>query len=208
MKTTLLGLFGLSIAVASMSAQAQTYNIDIVMSQKGVAPWDFIGSFTFNPQGSGYCSPPFCAAGVIPDFTHINIANYAPIGAGTAFTAVTGSATGVSFVDFEGGPATAGNSQIFELSFNIAKLTALGSVREVIDISNVAYNASPGGSSGLYSCANGGISGTLKCPTTSLTLAATKAPEVNSASALSALTMLFGILAVALGRRRANLSCA
>ena len=111
-------------------------------------------------------------------------------------------------MDFEGGPATAGNSDVVVLSFNISKLTALGSASKVIDISNVAYAASPGGSSGLYSCANGGVSGTLKCPTTSLTLAATKAPEISSASAASALTLLVGVLAVALGRRRVALSCA
>ena len=207
MRTTLLGFFGLSLAVAYM-AHAQTYNIDIVMSQQGVAPWDFIGSFTFNPKGTGYCSPPFCAAGVTPDFTNINIANNAPVGAGTTFTAVKGSATSLSFVDFEGGPATPDNSEVVLLSFNISKLTSLGSASKVIDISNVAYAASPGGSSGLYSCANGGVSGTLKCPTTSLTLAATKAPELSSASAGSALTLLVGVLAVALGRRRVNLSCA
>jgi hypothetical protein len=207
MKTRLLGFFGLSLAVVSL-AQAQTYNIDIVMSQKGVAPWDFIGSFTFNPQGTGYCSPPFCAAGVTADFSNITIANNAPVGLGTAFTAVMGSATSLSFVDFEGGPATADSSEVFLLSFDISKLTALGGSSKVIDISNVAYSTSPNGSSGLYACANGGVSGMLKCPTTSLTLAATKAPEINSPAAAGALTLLFGILAVARGRRRASSSCA
>jgi hypothetical protein len=204
MKTTLLGFLGLSATLASMAVHAQTYDLDIVMSQKGVPSFDFVGSFTFNPKGTGYCSAPFCAAGVTPDFTNINIGNTAPVGAGTSFSAVTGSATSLNFVDFEGGAASAGSSQIWQLSFNISSLTALGSSSKVIDISNVIYNTSSNGT-GLYSCANGGVSGTFKCPTTTLTLVPTppaKAPEINPASAASGLTLLFGILAVARGRRR------
>lgn len=196
------------MALWSVAQAAQTY--DVVESfgtlpNSGFGPFQlsFTGSFTFNPHGTGLCSAPLCAPGVIPDFTNVNMSgtsgtsSIAPWGPDIlGQMALTETGNSLTFVNSNGFSFT--SSEASTLSFNLDR--SLGSAKK-IDTSDAAYNAFGGGSvnHGLALCgANTSCSG-------SVTRVA--APELDFRDAFPALILIAGTLAVLFGRR-ATRQCA
>lgn len=190
------------LAAQAHGAQAQTY--DVVESfgtlpNSGFGPFQlsFTGSFTFNPHGTGLCSAPLCAPGVIPDFTNVNmtgtsgtsaIAPWGPDIPGQMALTETGNS--LTFYNSNGFPFS--SSEVSTLSFNLD--SSLGSsVR--IGTSDAAYSAFGGNSvnHGLALCgANSSCSGRVT------TVAA---PELDPSLLVSALMLAAGWVAILRGRR-------
>ena len=190
------GLLALGLTCAAM-AHAQTYDLDITMTGVEAKPISFIGSFTFNGAGNGFCSAPFCAAGVTPEFSNVNITD--PEGDG--FTAVSGGTQGkkgghVVLTDFLGGFANPSSSYVFTLGFNFTSL--LGGSQSSLGVSNIVFETEPN-VTGIFACNR---TRGVKCPTATLTLAAAPAPEMDPASAFAGLALLFGGIAVLRGQQR------
>lgn len=157
----------------------------------------FTGSFTFNPHGTGLCSAPLCAPGVIPDFTNVNMS-------GTSGTssippwgpdihgqmALTETGNSLTFVNSNG--FTFMSSEVSTLSFNLD--SSLGSAKK-IDTSGAAYSSFGGGSvnHGLALC---GVNSTCSGSVTRVA-----APELDLRDAFPALMLIAGTLAVLCGRR-------
>jgi hypothetical protein len=195
MKINILGLMALTLAAAPISAQVQTYDLDIVMKGiQGIPTTTFEGSFTFNPAGT--CSSNFsCAAGTTPEFTKVSISD--PLSGG-AFTGIDyGYSSGLgslNFTDALGGSLL--SSTVYQLQFNTN--APLGGPARSIGLNSIAFYTEPN-VTGAWSCGgperspNGGVT----CPVATLT----KAPEIDPASAASGLTLLLGSLLVVRGRR-------
>jgi hypothetical protein len=192
------------MAAWSAAQAAQTYDVvesfgTLPNSGFGAFQLSFTGSFTFNPHGTGLCSAPLCAPGVIPDFTNVNMS-------GTSGTssippwgpdipgqmALTENGNSLTFVNSNGSPFT--SSEVSTLSFNLDR--SLGSAKK-IDTSGAAYNAFGGGSvnHGLALC---GVNSTCSGSVTRVA-----APELDFRDAFPALMLIAGTLAVMCGRRAA-----
>jgi hypothetical protein len=189
-------LFVFAAAFAAMTASAQTYDLDIVLSSFGTPLYNFEGSFNYNAGGTGLCSAPYCASGITPDFTNVNVSDPRE---GTAFTAITGSGSTLTFVDFEGGPANPMTSEIWTLSMTIGAPLGASS----IGLSNILYAITPN-VTGEYSCGGPSRLSTpgITCPVATLKIAPAPAPEIDASSAAAGFTFLFGVLAVMRGRQR------
>jgi hypothetical protein len=64
--------------IASATGHAQTFDVVETFGtipDIGYGPYDlsFVGSFTYNPNGTGFCSAPLCAPGIIPGFTNVSM---------------------------------------------------------------------------------------------------------------------------------------
>jgi hypothetical protein len=199
MKYKLLKLLAVAATLTSVAAHAQTYDIDITMTGIQSAPTTFLGSFTFNSGATGACSAAFCAPGLTPEFTNVKIGD--PISGG-AFTDVVAGQSSLSFYDTYFGVAGQ-SSFVHTLSFSLNSLLTSG--QSTIGISNVVF-ATTENVTGIYACNAGQSSsvGNVACTTTTLSLApkAAAAPEMDPASAVAGLAILFGGIAVLRGQRR------
>src|SRR5215813_6415209 len=86
-------LIGAALTAASVAVDAQTYDLDITMTGIAAAPVTFSGSFTFNPNGTGFCTAAFCGPGITPDFAEVLIEDplsIDPPGGSFAFTNTSG----------------------------------------------------------------------------------------------------------------------
>jgi hypothetical protein len=189
-----------------MAAQAQTYDFNVTMTGiNGAGPTTFAGSFAFNAAGTAGCSAAFCAAGAIPEFSNVNINN--PLsgdltGGRFAFTDATSGGTNLNFVDTNFG--TPGQSSfVNDLSLTIG--TPLGGSATTISLDNIEFSTDANGT-GTYSCGGSSVLATLgvTCSQATLKVATVKAPEIDPSSAVSALTLLLGALAVLRGRGGTN----
>jgi hypothetical protein len=198
MTNKLLFLLAFGLTAASAAAQAQTYDLDITMTGVQAAPITFVGSFAFNANGNGFCSAPFCATGVTPDFSSIHVSD--PALGGNAFTAVSGESQSshggtLSLVDFLGGSASADSSEVYMLNFNFG--SPLGGKTTSIALSDITLETSPN-ITGIFEC---GTTAKVNCTTATLKVAHATAPEIDPASAGAGLTLLVAGLAVMRGRR-------
>ncbi|HTD10946.1 MAG TPA: hypothetical protein VK676_02650 [Steroidobacteraceae bacterium] len=191
----------LVLAALPMAAQAQTYDFNVTMTGiNGAGPTTFSGSFAFNAAGTGGCSAAFCAPGAIPEFTNVNINNPLssdPAGGRFAFTDATSGGMNLNFVDTYLG--TAGQSSfVNDLSLTIG--TPLGGSATSIGLDNIEFSTDANGT-GTHSCGGSSVLASLgvTCSQASLKVATVKAPEIDSSSAVSALTLLLGALAVLRG---------
>jgi hypothetical protein len=199
MNMTSKWMMALALAAGPMAAQAQTYNLDIIMSGiQGIPSTTFAGSFNFNAGGTCFGSTAYCPAGTTPDFTHVHIGDplsIDPPGGALAFTQVIGGGGSLSFNDTYLG--TAPNSS-FAYWLNFTINSPLGGPATSIGLNNIEFTTSPN-VTGIWSCGGPNVLPTagVTCPTATLT----KAPEIDPASAASGLTLLLGSLMVLRGRR-------
>jgi hypothetical protein len=174
--------------LAAGAAHAQTYDLDISISDIATP---FTGSFNYNSSGTGYCSTPFCGSGITPDFTNINISG--PNGA--MFTGVNKTSSGGLDFYAASGPLGLLSSEVFQLSFNTN--SPLGGSASSIGVSNIVYNVDSN-VTGLYQCGQDGIS----CTASLSRAPAAAVPEIDASTAVTALSLLAGALAVCTARRR------
>jgi PEP-CTERM motif len=162
-------ILGAAMIAASLTAHAQTYDLDITMTGLTGSPVNFSGSFTFDANGTGPCSAAFCAAGITPQFTSVLIRNplsIDPPGGALAFTDTIGGSNTLAFFDTYGG--TPGQSSyVHQLAFSLS--TALGGPAADIRLSDI-YLALDGNVSGTYSCGGSAQLPTpgVGCPTATL----------------------------------------
>jgi hypothetical protein len=157
-------------------AHVVVYQLEITMEFSDGPPQatpTFSGTFMFNTDGTGFCSAAACTAGLIPDFSNLNI-----IDKPTFFSSYSGRFTEVSgfqgpgggelaFVDLEGFPPP-GTSSIFVLVFDTD--TPLGGPSPNIGISNITWIESPN-VTGIFECGpNAPTPGILICPVATLRL--------------------------------------
>lgn len=199
MMASVLALIALPMAA---QAQAQAYDFNVTMTGiNGAGPTTFAGSFAFNAAGTAGCSAAFCAAGAIPEFSNVNINN--PLsgdltGGRFAFTDATSGGTNLNFVDtYLGTPGQ--SSFVNDLSLTIG--TPLGGSATSIGLDNIEFSTNANGT-GTYSCGGSSVLASLgvTCSQATLKVATVKAPEIDPSSAVSALTLLLGALAVLRGR--------
>ena len=143
-------LIGAALTAASVAVNAQTYDLDITMTGIAATPVTFSGSFSFNANGTGFCSAAFCGPGITPDFTDVLIKDpmsIDPPGGSLAFTATAGGSNTLVFFDTYGG--TPGRSSfVYQLAFNIDG--PLGATSRSIGLSNI-YFTTDANVSGTYS---------------------------------------------------------
>ena len=133
------------------TAHAQTYDLDITMTGLTGSPVTFSGSFTFDGNGTGFCSAAFCAAGITPQFTNVLIRDPLSIdlpGGALAFTDTTGGSNTLAFFDTYGG-APGQSSYVYQLAISLNG--PLGGPAANIGLSDI-YFAMDGNVSGTYSC--------------------------------------------------------
>jgi hypothetical protein len=193
-------MMALSLAAGPMAAQAQTYDLDILMvSPSGYilgtpGPLSITGSFTFNSHGTCMGSSTSCAAGTTPDFTNVRLSD--PVGGGMFTVAAnTGVAGELEFLDNSPPLNPPGQGPDY-LLFNLNAL--LGGSQKTIGLSDVTYINAPN-SSGIAGCGFV-FTPNVTCPTAALT----EAPEIDPASTGSGLALLLGTLIVLRGRRAAD----
>jgi hypothetical protein len=170
-------------ALAASAAQAQNYDVDIVM-QTGKTPTDFVGSFTY-------------ANGVLSDVDVLTNVG----GVKTAFTAGTYSGGVVSLFDYQGyTPAEIGSSAwLLELTPKTSLASGRGGLQgaEFIEDWNLT---------GIASCGTPPGIDVHKCSTMRLTDppagTVAKAPELDGSRAIAALTLLAGAALVLKSSRR------
>jgi len=144
-------LIAAALTAASFAVDAQTYDLDITMTGIAAAPVTFSGSFTFNPNGTGFCTAAFCGPGSTPDFAEVLIEDplsIDPPGGSFAFTNTSGgSNTLVLFDTYAGTPGQ--SSFVYQLAFSLDG--PLGGTATSIGLSNI-YFSTDGNASGTYSC--------------------------------------------------------
>jgi hypothetical protein len=163
-------LIGAALTAASVAANAQTYDLDITMTGIAPTPVTFSGSFSFNANGTGFCSAAFCGPGITPDFADVLVKDplsIDPAGGSFAFTNTSGGSNTLVFVDTYGG-SPGQSSLVYQLAFNVDG--PLGGPATSIGLSNV-YFTTDGNLSGTYSCGGPGRLPTpgVTCTTASLT---------------------------------------
>jgi PEP-CTERM motif len=144
-------LIGAALMVASVAVDAQTYDLDITMTGIAATPVTFSGSFSFNANGTGFCSAAFCGPGITPDFADVLIKDplsIDPPGGSLAFTNTSGSSNTLVFLDTYGG-APGQSSFVYQLAFNIDG--PLGGTYASIGLSDIYFTMN-GNASGTYSC--------------------------------------------------------
>ena len=173
--------------LASGTAAAQTYDLDIVIAGIEPTPTTIAGSFTYDN-------------GV---FTNIDIPM--PLASGGTFTTPGApvDASHVSFVDTYFGSAASGSSSVYVLDFNTEQ--PLGSKARTIELNDVVLVLAPN-INGIYRCgpgADGSIG--FACPTATLTTSLSRQASAGPVSAPEPATLsLFtlGLVGVGFTRRR------
>jgi hypothetical protein len=119
-------LIGAALMVASVAVDAQTYDLDITMTGIAATPVTFSGSFSFNANGTGFCSAAFCGPGITPDFADVLIKDplsIDPPGGSLAFTNTSGSSNTLVFLDTYGG-APGQSSFVYQPSISMVRSVA------------------------------------------------------------------------------------
>jgi hypothetical protein len=166
-------MMAFALAAGPYAAEAQTYDLDIVMGS--FAP--FVGSFTYS-------------GGVL---SHVDVSDGFD---GGTFTGASSNGHSFSLIDYEGQPPNPLSSEVFTLGFT----ATLGGPATNVPISNIVLTISP--QAQFYCGTSPTGSGSLPCYTDSLVKAsAASAPELGTAPLASSITLLFGGLFV-LGSRR------
>jgi hypothetical protein len=137
-------LMALTLLAGPAAAQVQTYDLEITMlGVQGNPSTTFMGSFTFNPGGTGFCTAAFCAPGVTPQFSNVNISDPLSIdlpGGAFAFTDVLGGQGpgGGQINLFDTYFGTPGHSSfVFALEFSID--APLGGTATTIGLNNILF---------------------------------------------------------------------
>ncbi len=187
MHAVIKGTMALALAAGPLAALAQTYDIDITMTgfEGQAAPVSFMGSFTFNANGTCYGTTLYCSPGTTPDFTNTNISD--PSYGNVPLTTMTGGDGQLVFFGPNGGAS--GPELIVGISGPLG-----GSATNI----GVSYTTFGTFAQDVQSCGALNPEGAVvTCPTLTLT----QAPEIDLNSAASGFTLLLGSLLVLRGRR-------
>jgi len=194
-------LIGAVLTAASVTVNAQTYDLDITMTGIGATPVTFSGSLSFDANGTGFCSAAFCGPGITPDFADVLITDplsIDPPGGAFAFTNASGSSNTLVFFDtYYGAPGQ--SSFVYRLAFDLGG--PLGGTATNIALSNI-YFSMDGNGSGTYSCG-----GPARLPTAGISCTTATLTERRAAPALTSVDPpkgvpepgTFSLLALALG---------
>jgi len=167
-------LIAVALTAASVTVRARTYDLDITMTGIAAAPVTFSGSFTFNPNGTGFCSAAFCGPGITPGFADVLIADplsIDPPGGSFAFTGAAGGSNTLVFIDtYYGTPGQ--SSFAYRLAFSLEG--PLGGAATSIGLSDI-YFSMDGNATGTYSCG-----GPARLPTAGVTCATASLTERDS----------------------------
>jgi hypothetical protein len=170
-------IVGAALSAAALAVNAQTYDLDITITGIAATPVSFSGGFSFNANGTGFCSAAFCAPGITPDFAEVLIKDplsIDPAGGSFAFTDTAGGPNTLVFFDTYGG-APGQSSFVYQLAFNID--SPLGGSSSSIGLSNI-YFATDGNGSGTWSCG-----GPARLPTAGVTCTTATLSEERAVAA-------------------------